>query len=167
MALAPVHNLNPVNAMMALQNSSSEAAAETAAALKGSVAKAVTAESTETKLNFFEQFKLGIRQTTDTKASPEQLEQRAADIRRMGAFLQKHPMPAMVKDYITQVRDLLADISDQAYSANKRDGLFQKIDVVNDKLDKLADKVLSDEKDGLELAQSLGELNGLLIDIFV
>ncbi len=165
MALAPVQNTNAINALMQVQQSGAEASAETGAALKGAAIKTATSE--EPKLNFFEQFKLGIRQTADTKPSAEQLEQRAADIRRMGAFLQKHPMPEMVKDYITQVRGLLADINDQAYSANKRDGLFQKLDVVNEKLDALADKVLSDEKDGLELAQSLGELNGLLIDIFV
>jgi uncharacterized protein YaaR (DUF327 family) len=165
MALAPVQNTTAINALMSIQQSNAEASAEAGAALKGAAVKTATSE--EPKLNFFEQFKLGIRQTTDTKPSVEQLEQRAADIRRMGAFLQKHPLPEMVKDYITQVRGLLADINDQAYSANKRDGLFQKLDVVNEKLDALADKVLSDEKDGLELAQSLGELNGLLIDIFV
>lgn len=165
MALAPVNNTTAVNALMAIQQSNAEASTDAGVALKGSAVKAATTE--DTKLNFFEQFKLNIRQATETKASPEQLQERAADIRRMGAFLERHPMPEMVKDYITQVRDLLGDISDQAYSANKRDGLFQKLDVVNEKLDALADKVLSDEKHGLELAQSLGELNGLLIDIFV
>lgn len=163
MAVAPIQNTTAINALMAMQQSNAEASTD--AALKGSAIKAATI--VEPKLNFFEQFKLNIRQASETKASPEQLQERAADIRRMGAFLEKHPMPEMVKDYITQVRDLLGDISDQAYSANKRDGLFQKLDVVNEKLDALADKVLADEKDGLELAQSLGELNGLLIDIFV
>jgi uncharacterized protein YaaR (DUF327 family) len=163
MALTPVQNTTAINALMAMQQSNAEAATDTG--LKGAALKAATTD--EPKLNFFEQFKLNIRQATETKSSPEQLQERAADIRRMGAFLEKHPMPEMVKDYITQVRDLLGDISDQAYSANKRDGLFQKLDVVNEKLDALADKVLADEKDGLELAQSLGELNGLLIDIFV
>jgi len=163
MALAPVNNSNAVTALLA----ASQQTASTDDGQPAVKAAATKINLEEPKLNFFEQFKLNIRKPSEVKPSFEQLEQRATDIRRMGAYREKHPMPDMVKDYIGQVRDLMNDLRDSAYSANKRDGLFQKIDVIDDKLDALADKVLSDEKNGLELAQSLGELQGLLIDVFV
>ncbi len=164
MALAPVQNSSAVTALLAASQQTANTE-DTSGQVKASATKTVRQE--ESKLNFFEQFKLNIRQQSDVKPSFQQLEQRASDIRRMGAFLEKHPMPEMVKDYVGQVRDLMNDLRDSAYSANKRDGLFQKIDVIDDKLDALADKVLSEEKDGLQLAHSLGELQGLLIDVFV
>ncbi len=160
MPLAPVYNSMPISALV--QQASSNAETETAAAQK-----AIATKTDTTKTNFFEQFKFSSRNQSESKPSYEQLQERAENIRRAGAFLQKHPMPEMVKTYINDVRDLLSDLSDQAYAGDHQDGLFQKLNVIDEKLDALADKVLSDEKNGLELADSLGELDGLLIDIFV
>ncbi len=135
-------------------------------ATNSEITVATKANNPETKLNFFEQFKLGSRIHSEAKPSLEELESRAADIRRMGSFLQKHPMPEMLKDYISQVRDLLGDLSDHAYAAHKDSDLFQKINVIDEKLDLLADKVLKEEQESFALAESLGELQGLLIDVF-
>lgn len=96
----------------------------------------------------------------------ESMSMRYSELKAKGNLVRHHPLPGIVKDYVKDLKNFLGDIKDQAYQAEHEDELFQRIKIVDEKLDKLADEALSDQKRELALVTSLGELQGLLIDVF-
>lgn len=119
------------------------------------------------KPNFLEQLlkKTGIK---TEKPSLNQMQSRLADIKKLGTTLRHHPEPSMVKAYVTEVKSFLMDVRDNAYEGHKSpEDLFEKVDVVDKKLDELADDFLASQKPEMQLIDSLGALEGLLIDILV
>lgn len=146
------------------QNEAAQADATNKSATKtDSTTEAKSVEKQE--FSFFKSMKTA--EQASEKITFEDMKSRLQDIQKKGSLLKQHPMPDMVKNYISEVRDFLTDLREGAYASNERDGVFQKIDVVDEKLDQLANQVLEEEKEGFELADSLGELQGLLIDILV
>jgi uncharacterized protein YaaR (DUF327 family) len=98
--------------------------------------------------------------------SVESMTMRFSELQAKGKTVRLHPIPKVVKEYVKELKNFLGDIKDQAYQAEHKDELFQRIKVVNENLDKLADQSLNDQKQELALVASLGELKGLLIDVF-
>jgi len=145
-----------------------------AAEMKASSDAQVQTAATETKetakpekQGFLEQLQLKTQPKEAEKPTAESLRNRLADIRKQSAGLRQFPLPKAVKTYISDVKDFLSDLNEHAYAANKDGDYFQNIEVVDHKLDEMVDALLQEEQDGLDLAASLGELEGLLIDIYV
>ena len=106
--------------------------------------------------------------TRAKKPTMAEFKSQLADIRRKGRVLQSHPLPNLVKDYLGEVKTFLTDISDHAYSSQSSDnGVFERVEIADSKLDQMADEFLQDNQDDLKIVASLGELEGLLVDIFV
>lgn len=122
----------------------------------------------ESKKNFWDHLTTQVSKNTPKQTEEvKTFEERFADIKRKGDIALHHPLPAIVKDYVNEVKSFINDARQNAYSGKSKDGVFEKLDLVDEKLEKLADELLAEQKPGLNLAASLGELQGLLVDIFV
>ncbi len=134
-----------------------------------------TAEAQESKLNpikeakpsFIDKLDKFLTVSKKEKPSLEDMQSRLADIKYKGKMLLHHPLESSVKSYMKDVKDFLSDVRDHAYSSQQRDNLFQKINVVDSKLDKVGDELLEGQGNELALLDSLGQLQGLLVDIYV
>lgn len=115
--------------------------------------------------NFFSNFLA--KSSASTEVTVDDMQSRFSDLRRKGQLMQHHPIPEKVKDYIGDVRDFLSDLRDGAYSSQSKEGVFEKVAVVNEKLDEMSDEFLNGQTNEMALVASLGELEGLLVDIFV
>jgi len=116
------------------------------------------------KTGFFEQL-LNQKNTKET-INLESMNMRFSELQAKGKLVRQHPLPGVVKDYVKDLKSFLGDIKDQAYQSEHKDELFQRIKIVDENLDKLVDQTLSDQKKEIALVASLGELQGLLIDVF-
>lgn len=133
---------------------------------KNEVVKSTVNESNkQNRIGFFEQL-LGSKTSTKEKPTAEAMTLRLADLKAKGNILRHHPLPNMVKSYVKDLKDFLGDLREHAYQAEHKDELFQRMKVVDENLDKLADKLLDEQKHELALVASLGELQGLLVDVF-
>lgn len=101
-----------------------------------------------------------------TKEAPklETMQARLSDIQRRGKLLLHHP--SSMKSYVKDMKDFLGDLRDHAYSAKYKDDLFQRMDIVDSQLDELSDELLNSQQQEMALVNSLGELQGLLVDVF-
>ena len=121
----------------------------------------------ETKPSFVEKLDKFLTVTKKEKPSLDEMQNRLADIKYRGKMLLHHPLETSVKSYMKDLKDFLSDVRDHAYGSQQRDNLFQKINVVDSKLDKLGDELLQGQTNELALLDSLGQLQGLLVDIYV
>ncbi len=166
MAVPSLNSTSPNKALesftAANQNNNTEAVA--AANSQSSELKSETK-----KPSLFENFLN--RSENSTRPSNETLNQKLADIKHKGRLVSSHPLPEVVKDYIRDIKSFLTDVKDHAYEhqmseeGNKK--LFEKMELIDNKLVEIADKVIDDQKTELELVASLGDLEGLLIDFYI
>lgn len=146
---------------------------ETASAQRTHLTKENTSTSLvkteENKKTFWDQLTNQVKKTSNetVAAEPASYEQRLNQIQKKGKILLEHPLPSVMKDYLSDVKSFLNDVRENAYSGKSEDGVFKKLDLADEKLEKLAENLLQEQKPELNLAASLGELQGLLIDIFV
>ena len=82
--------------------------------------------------------------------------------------VKSHPLPKMVREYVSEIRSFLTDVKDHAFEHRANDeGLFERMEVIDSKLSELGDQLLDEQKNELQIAANLGELQGLLIDFYV
>lgn len=124
------------------------------------------ADKSSESFDFFKQLQKKVDGYRD-KPGVTEMQERLSQIRQKGRALLEHPYPKLVDDYIGSVKSFLNDVSEHGYEAEKRSNLFQKIKVVDEKLDNLAKDFLENNKREIEIVNSLGELEGLLVDILV
>lgn len=124
----------------------------------------------ETKKTFWDQFSNQVNKAADATnqtSTGKTYEERLADIKTKGNLILHHPLPNLVKDYLSDVKSLLNDARKNGYNGKHEDGVFKKLDLADEKLIKLTDAMLAEQKPEIDLVASLGELQGLLVDIFV
>jgi uncharacterized protein len=164
MALSTISNLN--NPLM--HNQTAEAALKE---------HSVSSKTSKTRLekakepNFLEQFTNKFLKHSENKdlekVGIEAMEARLGELRQKGLNLRQYPISSVLEDYTSSVKSFLSDLQDNAYEHRSKGDLFERIEVINSKLDELADEFLESQKNELNLLASLGELEGLLVDIFV
>ena len=79
-----------------------------------------------------------------------------------------------MRHYRSLVKDFLNEIVTHSHSFSRENFLDRKgrhrvygiIRLVDDNLDQLAQELMRDEKDNLEILNKIGEIRGLLLDIF-
>ena len=79
-----------------------------------------------------------------------------------------------MRHYRSLVKDFLNEIVTHSHSFSRENFLVRKgrhrvygiIRLVDDNLDQLAQELMRDEKDNLEILNRIGEIKGLLLDIF-
>ena len=96
------------------------------------------------------------------------------EITMQGDKLAKHRDIRDMKRYRALVKDFLNEIVGRSHSFSRENFLDRRgrhrvygiIRLVDEKLDNLAQELMKDEKDHLKILSMIGEIRGLLLDIF-
>lgn len=109
------------------------------------------------------------------KMHQQELSSLLASIEEKGSLLAKRMTAENVRDYkklvkqfIEEVVEYGLDLSDKhGYYPNGRPKQYKIIEAVDKKLVELTDKVMSEEKSGLDVLEMVGEIKGLLINLYM
>lgn len=96
------------------------------------------------------------------------------EITMQGDKLAKHRDIRDMKRYRGLVKDFLNEIINRSHSFSRenfldrrgRHRVYGTVRLVDEKLDELAQELVKDEKDNLNILSKIGEIRGLLLDIF-
>ena len=96
------------------------------------------------------------------------------EITMQGDQLAKHRDIRDMKRYRGLVKDFLNEIINRSHSFSRENFLDRRgrhrvygiVRLVDEKLDELAQELVKDEKDNLNILSKIGEIRGLLLDIF-
>ena len=96
------------------------------------------------------------------------------EITMQGDKLAKHRDIRDMKRYRGLVKDFLNEIINRSHSFSRenfldrrgRHSVYGIVRLVDEKLDELAQELVKDEKDNLNILSKIGEIRGLLLDIF-
>lgn len=102
------------------------------------------------------------------------LTQMMEEITRQGDKLAKHRDIKDMKRYRTLIKDFLNEIVNRSHAFSRENFLDRKgrhrvygiIRLIDKNLDDLAQELVKDEKDNLAILSMIGEIRGLLLDIF-
>lgn len=103
------------------------------------------------------------------------LTQMMEEITRQGDKLAKHRDIKDMKRYRTLIKDFLNEIVNRSHAFPRENFLDRKgrhrvygiIRLIDKNLDELAQELVKDEKDNLSILSKIGEIRGLLLDIFM
>ena len=83
----------------------------------------------------------------ETDFSTQRMRERLADIRQLGGALKKYFTPGVVSDYLVNVHSFLSDLQEHSFEGqNDADGLFEKLNIVNEELDNISNEFLKNKK---------------------
>ena len=107
----------------------------------------------------------------DLQNAPTQMME---EITRQGDKLAKHRDIKDMRRYRTLVKDFLNEIVNRSHAFSRENFLDRKgrhrvygiIRLVDQNLDELAQELVKDEQDNLAILSKIGEIRGLLLDIF-
>ncbi len=96
------------------------------------------------------------------------------EITRQGAKLSKHRDIKDMKRYRALIKDFLNEVVNRSHAFSRENFLDRKgrhrvygiIRLIDQNLDELAQELVKDEQDNLEILRRIGEIEGLLLDIF-
>ena len=96
------------------------------------------------------------------------------EITRQGDKLKKRRDIRDMKRYRSMIKDFLNEVVSRSHNFSRENFLDRKgrhrvygiIRLVDKNLDELAQALLKDEKDDLEILQKIGEIEGLILDLF-
>lgn len=96
------------------------------------------------------------------------------EIARQGDKLAKHRDIKDMKRYRALIKDFLNEVVNRSHAFSRENFLDRKgrhrvygiIRLVDENLDELAKELMKDEKDHLAILSKIGEIRGLLLDIF-
>jgi uncharacterized protein YaaR (DUF327 family) len=101
----------------------------------------------------------------------EQSKQYMDEIKKKGNRLILTQTYADVKSYKNSIREYLRSVVEHMYSLDKNMGFwetqyFTTVDTVNSKLEELTTNILNEQKEVINVAATIDEIQGLLIDIY-
>ena len=96
------------------------------------------------------------------------------DITAQGNRIAKHMDIRDMKRYRTLIKDFLNEVVYRSHKFSRENFLDRKgrhrvygiIKLIDENLDELASELVSDEKDHISILSKIGEIEGLLLDIF-
>lgn len=96
------------------------------------------------------------------------------EITRQGQKLSKHRDIKDMKRYRALIKDFLNEIVNRSHEFSRENFLDRKgrhrvygiIRLIDQNLDELAQELVKDEQDNIAILEKLGEIEGLLLDIF-
>lgn len=96
------------------------------------------------------------------------------EITRQGEKLSKHRDIKDMKRYRALIKDFLNEIVNRSHAFSRENFLDRKgrhrvygiIRLIDENLDQLAQELVKDEQDNLAILSKIGEIRGLLLDIF-
>lgn len=128
----------------------------------------VTRESkvTDTKKGFSQSFSQARQQK-----SQEQLKQMIDDINKKGNRLVITKCYADVFAYKKLIKEYLRSVLENMYLIKKDISFWQTqyfitVDIVDQKMEELTEALLNQEKDNIDIASTIDEIQGLIVDIY-
>lgn len=96
------------------------------------------------------------------------------DITQQGLKLSKHRDVKDMRKYRTLIKEFLNEIVNRSHHFSRENFLDRKgrhrvygiIKLIDENLDELAKELVKDEKDNISILSRIGEIRGLLLDIF-
>lgn len=118
-------------------------------------------------------FKFTLASQIEEAALQEKVNGLLNDITLQGNLIAKHMDIRDMKKYRSLIKDFLNEVVYRSHKFSRENFLDRKgrhrvygiIRKVNENLDELAEELLKDEKDHLEILSRIGDITGLLLDI--
>lgn len=103
--------------------------------------------------------------------SEEQLKEMMEDIKKKGNRLAVTKCYADVRAYKKLIQQYLKSVLDYMYSINKDISFWQTqyfitVDTIDKKLEELTEMLVKNEKENLDIASTIDEITGLIVDIY-
>ena len=104
-------------------------------------------------------------------ATKEELENYIKDIKKKGNKLILTKSYIDVESYKSTIKNYLKEVIDYIYTLNKNIGFWENqyystVETINQQLENLTNKLLSEEKENLDISSTIDNIQGLLIDIY-
>lgn len=127
----------------------------------------IDGKSGKSKLDFSDSF----NQTNKSKTK-EELDGYMKEIKNIGEKLINTQNYTDVIKYKQVVKSYLKSVVDYVYSLNKNtsfwDGnYFTTVKTVNEKLEEMTRELIYEQKENIDMASKIDEINGLLLDIYI
>lgn len=105
------------------------------------------------------------------KKSEEQLKEMFDNIKKKGNRLAITKCYADVKAYKRMIKDYLSSILNYMYSVKKDISFWQTqyfitVETIDNKLEELTQMLMSEQKDNLNVAATIDDIAGLMVDIY-
>lgn len=119
-------------------------------------------------------FKFALTSAIEDADLQQQLERMLKDITKQGELIARHMDIRDMKKYRGLVKDFLNEVVNRSHKFSRENFLDRKgrhrvygiIRLVDVTLDELAGELVKEEKDHLAILSKIGEIQGLLLDIF-
>jgi hypothetical protein len=127
----------------------------------------IETKNTKNKLDFSDSF----NQANKSKTK-EELDIYVNEIRETGKKIVATQNYTDVIKYKKVIKGYLKSIVDYVYTLNKNDSFwdrnyFTTVKTVNEKLEQVTKELIYDQKENIDIAAKIDEINGLLIDIYM
>ena len=105
------------------------------------------------------------------RKSQEQLKKMCDDIKKRGNRLVLTKTYADVRMYKKMIKEYLESVLQYMYDTKKDISFWQTqyfvtVDIIDEKLDELTNALLGEEKETLDVAATIDEIQGLIVDIY-
>lgn len=119
-------------------------------------------------------FKFALTSAIEDADLQEQLEAMLKDITKQGELIARHMDIRDMKKYRGQIKEFLNEIINRSHKFSRENFLDRRgrhrvygiIRLVDSNLDELAQELCEEEKDHIKILSKIGEITGLLLDIF-
>ncbi len=121
-----------------------------------------------------EEFKFTLTSAIEDADLQQQLERMLKDITKQGELIARHMDIRDMKKYRGQIKDFLNEVVNRSHKFSRENFLDRKgrhrvygiVRLVDSNLDELAQELCEEEKDHIKILSKIGEITGLLLDIF-
>lgn len=105
------------------------------------------------------------------RRNEEQLQQMLEEIKKKGNRLVVTKCYADVRAYKSSIRDYLKSVMEYMYGIKKDISFWQTqyfitVETIDNKLEELTNSILKQEKENLNIASTIDEIAGLIVDIY-
>lgn len=119
-------------------------------------------------------FKFALTSAIEDADLQSQLEAMLKDITKQGELIARHMDIRDMKKYRGQIKDFLNEVVNRSHKFSRENFLDRRgrhrvygiIRLVDSNLDELAQELCEEEKDHIRILGKIGEITGLLLDIF-
>ncbi len=119
-------------------------------------------------------FRFALTNAIEDEDLQQQLERMLKDITKQGELIARHMDIRDMKKYRGQIKEFLNEIVNRSHKFSRENFLDRRgrhrvygiIRLVDGNLDELAQELCEEEKDHIKILSKIGEITGLLLDIF-
>lgn len=134
----------------------------------------IPTEGTAPTENAADGFKFALTSAIGDADLQQQIEAMLKDITKQGELIARHMDIRDMKKYRGKIKEFLNEIVNRSHKFSRENFLDRKgrhrvygiIRLVDSNLDELAQELCEEEKDHIKILSKIGEITGLLLDIF-